>query len=777
LHSKSKTEVPVLAFGSGLTLLGTLRCLGRAGIPVHVASPAAGYPRRSRWCRPLATPIPESPDPAALADALRALPFERAVLMPCTDTWSAAVAGLPAELADRFPASISSSEVQGMLVDKARFSEALRRFHVPHPHTLSVRSVDDLESLPESCFARAFLKPCDSQHFSAKYGVKAFRCTDRKSAALRYEEVAQDGLDLMLQEYIPGPATSHYFLDGFVDRDGRILAAFARRRLRMNPPDFGNSSCMISVPIEEVGPAIPPLEGLLQGLRFRGIFSVEFKRDSEDGAFKLLDLNARPWWYIEFAFQCGMNMPRLAYRDALRLPVDAIPDYRAGRRCVFIQRDWGACRRLFKMGELSRRAWVRDWLWSEKAIAAWDDPLPAFWDAAMLVSRRVDRVLPRTGIFEKLRARATLLPEALHARRSTGRSLLAQCGDLLRLRMSPIRLRSAEYYDFRLYDPRYSMADRRAFAGDGTKKEIHRRLNNKAWEVLMTDKLVQAAYLDAAGLPYARVYAIATTEPRLHGGAQCFAEPGPLAEFLRSGMRYPSFVKPIKGNEGRSCHSLTAYDGATDRLVLGSGKRIRVEEFLEGLQDPTGFGFLFLERLESHPQVSAMCGPTVSSIRMIVLLHDGGPELLHADWGIPAGRSQVSNFAKGETGNLIGGLDLATGRVTRVLGGAGRGRREVELHPISGRRMEGFLLPDWREAVELCLRAATAFPGARWQNWDIALTPKGPVLLELNSSGDVYAAQYLTEKGILAGPLGPFLETYAFREDRKRPLFPSTTPR
>src|SRR5882672_6653492 len=130
LRLKSKIEVPVLAFGSGLTLLGTLRCLGRAGIPVHVASPATGYARRSRWCRPLATPIPESPDPAALADALRALPFERAVLMPCTDTSSAAVAGLPAELADRFPASISSSEVQGMLVDKARFSEALRRFHV-----------------------------------------------------------------------------------------------------------------------------------------------------------------------------------------------------------------------------------------------------------------------------------------------------------------------------------------------------------------------------------------------------------------------------------------------------------------------------------------------------------------------------------------------------------------------------------------------------------------------------------------------------------------------
>ena len=91
--------------------------------------------------------------------------------------------------------------------------------------------------------------------------------------------------------------------------------------------------------------------------------------------------------------------------------------------------------------------------------------------------------------------------------------------------------------------------------------------------------------------------------------------------------------------------------------------------------------------------------------------------------------------------------------------------------------MKGFTLPDWHAAVALCLRAATAFPGARWQNWDIALTSKGPLILELNSSGDVYAAQYITEKGILAGPLGPFLETYAFREDRPRPLFPPTIRR
>jgi len=101
---------------------------------------------------------------------------------------------------------------------------------------------------------------------------------------------------------------------------------------------------------------------------------------------------------------------------------------------------------------------------------------------------------------------------------------------------------------------------------------------------------------------------------------------------------------------------------------------------------------------------------------------------------------------------------------------------EVELHPDFGPAMKGFVLPDWREAVELWPACGDGVPGRPLANWDSRLTPKGPVLLELNSWGRL-RAQYLTEKGILAGPLGPFLETYAFREDRKRPLFLSTTPR
>lgn len=372
----------------------------------------------------------------------------------------------------------------------------------------------------------------------------------------------------------------------------------------------------------------------------------------------------------------------------------------------------------------------------------------------------------------KIRARIGLLSEALAARRAGGRGLLAQAWDLLRLRWGPTRLRAWEYYDFRLWRRRFRREEQRLFGGEWLKRRIHARLNNKAWEVLMTDKLVEAAYFRALGLPHAELLAVAAAEPRPHGSVPSFSEPGSLGEFLRCGIPYPVFVKPVKGQEGRSCCSILGYEASGDRLLLGDGTRIGVEEFLARLVDPTGFGILLVEKLETHPAIGDLCGDAVSSVRAIVLVGRDGPEILHADWAIPSGRSMVSNFAKGETGNLIGGIDLRTGEITRVIGGTGRGRQDLEFHPVTGRRIPGFRLPDWRESVELCLRAARGFPGARWQNWDVGLTTRGPVLLELNSSGDIYSPQYLQERGILAGPLGEFLRSQRFRDDARAPLFP-----
>jgi hypothetical protein len=75
------------------------------------------------------------------------------------------------------------------------------------------------------------------------------------------------------------------------------------------------------------------------------------------------------------------------------------------------------------------------------------------------------------------------------------------------------------------------------------------------------------------------------------------------------------------------------------------------------------------------------------------------------------------------------------------------------------------------------MRAAAGFPGARWQNWDVALTTRGPVLLELNSAGDLYAAQYITGHGMYTKELREFIRNHGVRDDRPvRPFADAVVP-
>ena len=169
----------------------------------------------------------------------------------------------------------------------------------------------------------------------------------------------------------------HYFVDGFVDASGSLRASFVRRRLRMFPPDFGNSSAMVSVPSTEALQAVRSIQLVLERLNYRGIFSAEFKRDPRDGAFKLLEVNARAWWYVEFAARCGVDVCTLAYRDALGQPMPVVHDYRVGERLVYPYYDYFACRAAHRTGELFAASWLRSWVGAQQPLFNWSDPWPA----------------------------------------------------------------------------------------------------------------------------------------------------------------------------------------------------------------------------------------------------------------------------------------------------------------------------------------------------------------------------------------------------------------
>ena len=387
--ASDKKYPTVLALGSGLTLLGVMRALAQTGIEAMALPDAQGPALESRFFRSAPSPL-AGLTAAKLPAALTNLPAPT-VLMPCSDYWVRAVSRLGAETVAKYPASVPPPEAVDTVVDKNRFRATLSLLALPHPKTRAVSSLADLEDVPDNQIPYSFLKPVGSQEFFARFGIKAFRIADRADAERKLATCIDGGFEMLFQEYIPGPPTNHYFVDGFIDRHGVPRARFARQRLRMNPPDFGNSTLMKSVPLEAVDDAARTLDALFAHLHYRGIFSAEFKRDERDNRFNLIEVNARPWWYVEFAARCGVNVCQLAVRDALGEDVPTVGSYAVGKRCVYPYYDLDAVRAERAAGRMSLIGWARSWLGAYQPVFRWMDPAPAVREVARLVRRKVNR--------------------------------------------------------------------------------------------------------------------------------------------------------------------------------------------------------------------------------------------------------------------------------------------------------------------------------------------------------------------------------------------------
>ena len=390
------TNVPVLVLGEGITPLGVVRAFARQGIPVYGACGAHDLLRRSRFYRDLPgyEPAPRGlrAEPTAIAQAVERSGLPRVVLCACSDQFSAAVATLPNAAQTQYLRSMPSGETLRLLNDKGELALLLQQLKIDHPFTRLVGRAEDLDELLQPHDEQLFLKPRDSQRFFDLYKRKAFRVASLADARSRLDDIQRHGLEMVLQAYVPGPASNHYFVDGFRDRTGVVRVHFARRRLRIYPPDFGNSTAMVSVPETEMGGAIEALDKLLEAMEYRGIFSAEFKRDARDGRYRLLEVNTRPWWFIDFAVRSGADVCSMMYHDAVGLPVASVSGYRIGARCVYPHYDGAA------VAELRRRGEPYGWLrWGAELVGAmqpvwvWDDPMPAIFEAASELRQRARR--------------------------------------------------------------------------------------------------------------------------------------------------------------------------------------------------------------------------------------------------------------------------------------------------------------------------------------------------------------------------------------------------
>ena len=352
--------------------------------------------------------------------------------------------------------------------------------------------------------------------------------------------------------------------------------------------------------------------------------------------------------------------------------------------------------------------------------------------------RKVKRSLARQAIDAVLPARRVY--------RQTGKSVFAQFMEMARLIQLPNRVTPDEYFAMRLFDDTaLDWTAKREFLGKRAKPHIY-KVNHPAWQALADDKLACLAELTAFGLPAPRTVAVHGLDRSLPG-ATPLAGLEDVAEFLRTDAAYPLFSKPNTGTLGRSAYAISGYRAASDELILKNGATLQLDSYLDVLKRVSG-GTIFQELVAPHPDVRAVCGDRLATVRLLVLNRVPHPLVHRAVWRIPVGANMVDNFTHGQRGNLLASVDPETGRLRRVVGGIGFEMRTVDRHPDTGQSFAGVTLPDWPRVLDVCGAATRVVSGMGIQGWDVAVSDRGPLLMEVNFQGDLDLIQIADGAGV-----------------------------
>ncbi len=349
--------------------LNVVRSLGEQGVPVLVISEYAAPPSAaSRYCNEFLHVPDFTAEPHLLLAALKQISTRYGtapVVFPSADPDLKALNQLQALSPDSTRFALASPTMVDALMDKLRFNEVAVRFQLPIPRAYAASNLAQVQTLADDVDYPLIVKPSFPvawQHPDIAPDIsraKAILVNDAAELMRVCRSVEPHGLNLIIQEYVPGGDEEHFDVHAYVDRNGVALATYSGRKWRIYPPHAG-SGCFVeslnNPQLEELA-----LE-ILRKIDYRGLANINFKRSSRTGAYKLLEINPRVSQWNILAARSGVNLPWIAYRDLCGLPPLTAPKRRAGVFYVNGKKDFKAFQEYRRAGEWSMGRYVRSLL-------------------------------------------------------------------------------------------------------------------------------------------------------------------------------------------------------------------------------------------------------------------------------------------------------------------------------------------------------------------------------------------------------------------------------
>jgi hypothetical protein len=320
--------------------------------------------------------------------------------------------------------------------------------------------------------------------------------------------------------------------------------------------------------------------------------------------------------------------------------------------------------------------------------------------------------------------------------------------DYASLAFGPGRVSFNDYVRLRLFDrAHWDGCDLRTVSGQRHNRELVVAINYRHdWYGVVTDKIASTSYLSAYGLPTIPVTALFA--PRLtRPSSLALRTRDELRKFLMRDDVYPLFGKPTEGFQSLGSIALRRPLPESGELEKIGGGCVGLETFLDDITQHYAGGYLFQPFVAPHPKAAALFGERLGTARIITLVEDGEPRIFRAAWKIPSGENLADNYWR--SGNLLAKLDVDTGKIERVVSGAGFEAACKTHHPDSGVAFAGIALPQWDEMKAVALEAARVMHHMPMIGWDMGPTSAGPVIVEMNETPDFFLNQFADARGVL----------------------------
>jgi hypothetical protein len=311
------------------------------------------------------------------------------------------------------------------------------------------------------------------------------------------------------------------------------------------------------------------------------------------------------------------------------------------------------------------------------------------------------------------------------------------------------RIRAVDYYNLGLFDPSVTPKSKRDYIGRYEIYRIFTKFNPQEHHHLTNKKMHFNAFARAAQLPTTEILAIVTSRDSEFSGPVLRTEEQ-LETWMQENAIEDVVLKPVAGTKGWGILSLGARAADEQRWRKLPGREFAsVQEIWTHCNRYLPHGGVLIERrLAPHPTLASLMPDVLHTVRVVTYL-DGEPTILDAALRVGLGKGPADNMAQG---GIVVPIDLDTGTCGQGVILINDIPHSIDEHPVTGGRITGLTLPYWPEVCDIARKAAEAFSMQKSIGWDVALTTRGPVLLEGNWCYDFLVNQIARRTGILATP-------------------------